>query len=211
MREKQRQIRGKHVLESLKQPQPDWKSKQFANVKSRLFELPRPTPNQQLPHKRESLSSREQVPKDEDDKEEEMDLAAFEKECERLKQLHGRKPEKPVENKAEARGFQKDSAGCPAYLQKIKTNLADQQRQAEAERRGPEIPAGYRQMPDDERIKTLEALQKKRDDLEKAFRNLPLTIETASQRQRQKMVLEKIEETDKAIKTFSNPKVLIQA
>lgn len=206
MREKMRQMRGKNIIEMSKQPQVDFKLKQFANVKSRLHELPRPMANERmspLAGQREEI-----IGQDGDSKEEEMDLAAFEAECERLKQLHGRKAPK-----AEAKGaiaIKKDSAGCPAYLQKIKANRAEQQRLAE-EQRQPQIPAGYRELPEDERKQTLEALQKKREDLEKAFRNLPHQIETAAQRQREKMVLQKIKESDEAIKTFSNPRVLIEA
>lgn len=209
MRQKERQNRGRSVIESLKMPQEDFKLKQFANVKSRLFELPRPAPNRQLPCERPPPCERYSHDTGEqggDSKEEEMDLASFEAECERLKQLHGRKAAAPKEVQ-----IKKDSAGCPAYLQKIKSGLADKQRQAEAERLGPQIPAGYRQLPEGERQETLEALQKKREELEKAFRQLPLQIETAAQRRREQTLQNKIKESDEAIKTFSNPAVLIEA
>lgn len=204
-------------MENLKAPQVEFKLKQFENVKSRLFELPRPTPNRSasVPCGRRAACSPtedEEVDRSDDrgaddgndDKEEEMDMASFELEVERLKKQHGRKESAPPK-------FQKDSAGCPAYLQKMKADRVEQQHQAEIQRNAPQIPSGYRQMPENERVETVEALQKKREELEKAFQRLPFVIETDNQRRRQKTILDKIEETDKAIKTFSNPLVLVEA
>lgn len=220
MRQKQRQTREKHVMENLKPTHPEFKLKQFENVKSRLHQscsLPRLMPNGQSAVKRPN-SRQEDNSRNEDcaaaeqvgDEEAEIDLASFEAECERLKQLHG-KNQGGGKAQPEVRKFQKDAGGCPAYLQKIKAGLAEQERQAVEERTAPKVPAGYRQMPEDERLETLKALQTKREDLEKAFQRLPLTIETDTQKRRQKVVLDKIAESDKAIGTFSNPMVLIQA
>merc|ERR1711941_101999 len=110
----------------------------------------------------------------------EMDIATFELECERLKQLHAKKAGPPE--------FQKDSSGCPTYLQKIKANLADQQ-QSKLEKNSSQIPAGYRVMPEQERLETLEALQKKRKELDEALKRLPFNIETQSQRRREQSIL----------------------
>lgn len=215
MRKKERQIRGRNVLEGLKQPQPDFKLKQFQDVKSRLFDLPKPSANkpyERRPAYEKPPSPQEQSTTEEneeniygqaEDKGDEIDIVSFELECERLKALHGKKPAPPP--------FKKDPSGCPAYLQKIKANLAEQQRQVRLQEDAAQIPQGYRQMPEQERKETLEALQKKREELEKAFRNLPLKIETENQRRRQQTVLEKIKESDQAIQTFSQPKVLIEA
>ena len=49
-----------------------------------------------------------------------IDLASFERECERLKQMHGNKGGPPP------RQFRKDASGCPAYIQKIKAERAEQ-------------------------------------------------------------------------------------
>jgi hypothetical protein len=217
MRKKERQMRGRNVLESLKPSQPEFKLKQFQDVKSRLFDLSQAASNKPAVYERrpayeKSTSPQEQSTTDEEsiygnakaeDKGDEIDIATFEKECARLMQLHGKKPA--------PQAFKKDSAGCPAYLQKIKANMAEQQRQAKLQGDAAGIPPGYRQLPEEERKETLEALQKKREELEKAFRNLPLKIETETQKRRQKAVLEKIQESDQAIQTFSQPKVLIEA
>lgn len=220
MRKKERQIRGKSVIESLKQPQQEFKLRQFDNVKSRLFQLPPPMLNGERRCSSERPASRQEnengyrpssPPEAEHGSEAgsdaggDIDLASFERECERLKKMHGRSEGLPP------RQFRKNSAGCPAYIQKIKAERAEQERQAEASRAVPQIPPGYRQMPEEERTETLQALRKKREELEKAFQRLPFNIETDSQRRRQQQVLEKIKESDTAIETFSNPKVLIEA
>jgi len=235
MRKKEAQNRGKMALENCKPPQPVFKLKQFDNIQSRLNDLPRPLGRNrscppQAPPKvaahapasarnqgceehvmglvgvspcnQEQGDSKQAKEQEKDGKAEEMDLASFEAEVERLKRAHGTKPA--------PRQFQKDAGGRPAYLQKIKANLAEEQQRQIDEKNKPKIPPGYRQMPDDERVQTLEALQKKREELEKVFQNLPLKIETDGQKRRQKTVLEKIKETDAGIATFSQQSVLVQ-
>lgn len=221
MRKKEQQLRGQHIIQSMKQPEPEFKLKQFSNVKSRLYDLPRPSPNSheasegrgrraasERPSSRQSTSGAEVKHDDSkgvetDEKDVEIDMAAFELECERLKQLHGKK--------VAPRRFQKDADGCPAYLQRIKADIAQEQRLVEAQCKPPALPPGYREMPENERVKTLEALQAKREELEKAFRRLPFTIETAAQKRREQVVMTGIEETDTAIKKFSNSVVLVEA
>jgi len=228
MRKKERQIRGQSVIESLKQPQREFKLRQFDNVKSRLFQLPPPMLNGQptraeymerrcsserpASRQKDENGDRPSSPREAEHGSEagsdaggDMDLASFERECERLKQMHGKKEGLPP------RQFRKNASGCPAYIQKIKAERAEQQRQAEASRAGPRIPPGYREMPEEERTETLQALRNKREELEKAFQRLPFNIETDSQRRRQEQVLAKIKESDTAIETFSKPRVLIEA
>jgi len=220
MRKKMAQMRGKSVIEAeaVRRQPPEFKLKQFEKVKSRLYDLPRPTPNgeaaRERPSARGQASGRDKQNRSEEEEniygnrqeeEEEMDLASFERECERLIQLHGKQP---GQEGAQKNVIKKDAVGRPAYLQKIKADLADRARELEEER-NPRIPPGYRQMPEHERTQTLAALQKKHEEAEKAFQRLPFIIETDSQRRRQQLILDKIKETDKAIATFSNPMVLI--
>jgi len=210
MREKMRQVRGKNIIENMKPPQAQFKLKQFGNVKSRLFELPRPSPDDRVERRSPSCArpaSQQDVQKEDEDGDggadgEEVDLATFAAECERLKQQYGNKAAAPQQ-------YKKDSAGRPAYLQRRKAELAEEHREAEALRLGPAIPAGYRQMPESERQETLETLQKKREELDKALQRLPFVIETAAQKKREQTILDKIKESEAAIKTFSNPRVLI--
>lgn len=236
IREKERQLRGRRLIEGCRQPHKEFKMKQFENVKARVgqplqlkehgrrldADSPPDSPGPGLARSTSQPSCLRQtgvappckksvtlasMEREEDgaggeDKGDDMDLAAFEAEVERLKQLHGNGAKKT---------FQKDAEGRPAYLQKIKANLAEGQRRAEAEKAAPKVPAGYRIIPEEECAETLGALKKKREELEKEFQKLPLHIVTDAQKRREKVVMEKIKESENAIKIFSQPRVLVEA
>jgi len=72
------------------------------------------------------------------------------------------------------------------------------------------IPAGYRLMPESERLDNLEELQLKLAELDDRYCRLPLRIETEGQRQQQRMLREKIAETNKALSVFARPRVLVE-
>lgn len=135
----------------------------------------------------------------------EMDLETFEAQCEELKRKYGNQSPN-----AAKKSFKKDAGGRPAYLNRIKANLAEEQRRNEDAKRGPEVPPGYRVLPASEREETLGALRSKRAELEKEYQKLPLHIQTDGQRRREKMVLDKIKESDEAITLFSQQRVLVE-
>mmetsp|Transcript_73010 Transcript_73010/g.205075 ORF Transcript_73010/g.205075 Transcript_73010/m.205075 type:complete len:238 (+) Transcript_73010:77-790(+) len=198
MREKERQMRGQRLLQAQQRPAEPFKMRQFSDAKSRLFEA-RGTPK----GARANGPNLAQLNNGEDG--EEIGLDDFEAQVANLIRQHGKKQQGMQQM------FTKDSKGCPAYLRKRKEEFEEQRRAEEAERSRPKLPAGYRQLPPEEVAETLDALKKKREDLEKEFRALPLKIETDSQKRRQKAVLQKIEESDRAIKIFSQPTVLVEA
>lgn len=185
-------------MESCSQPAPLFKLKQFDNVKSRL----------RKDLSQCNISSQEEDRGEHDVQEdgEEMNLEDFEAAVERLKQQHGNQA--PATKKKAS--FEKDVVGCPVYLQKIKAKLDEEKSRVEAQRSALSVPAGYRVLPEEEVTDTLEALRRKRADLEKEFQKLPLNIQTDSQKRRQKAVLNKIEESDRAIKIFSQPNVMVE-
>eukprot|EP00746_Dinoflagellata_sp_MGD_P086436 gnl/MRDRNA2_/MRDRNA2_34210_c0_seq1.p1 gnl/MRDRNA2_/MRDRNA2_34210_c0~~gnl/MRDRNA2_/MRDRNA2_34210_c0_seq1.p1 ORF type:complete len:279 (+),score=70.85 gnl/MRDRNA2_/MRDRNA2_34210_c0_seq1:119-955(+) len=238
IRSKEKELKDAKDRESCKEPETVFKLKQFEHVKSRIHEVKPPRAQEVLdsPHRRRLDSelpsserrSRATVASErsssqpsclrnsssltdtkkrcsfaDDNDGEEMNMDDFEAAAERLKRLHGNKAK-------DLQTFAKDSNNCPAYLRQIKANLADEQRRA-AESRNPRIPPGYRMMPDEERLETLHALQKKKEEMEKEFQRLPLKIETDAQKRRQKMVMDKIKETDAAIAVFSKPTVIVEA
>jgi len=225
IREKERQLRMQRGMEALKMPekQKQFKLKQFDNVQSRAFQSKPPLPtsinleNIKAGKKLLSLDapgstgafkrSSSTPPLTQTDVAEEaedvMSMAAFEAAADRLKEMHAGKNQKI--------NIKKDADGCPKYLKKIRANLAEEQREAEERRRGPAIPAGYRLMPKEEVDETLQALQKKRENLEKEFQRLPFKIETDSQKRREKKILDEIKETDDGIKLFSKPTVIVEA
>merc|ERR1719507_161932 len=195
-------------MESHSQPPPAFKLKQFETVKSRLLEDKPQRPRSGRPPTGRPIRSSSARPARDDAEHEdddcEMNLEEFEKEAERLKKLHGGKS-----GKITPPSFERDQQGKPRYLQKIKAELAHEKEVVEALLAKPSLPSGYRQLPDEEARETLEALQKKRSELDKEFQRLPLNVITDSQKRRQKAILDKIDESDKAIKIFSQPKVLV--
>lgn len=184
MREKQRQLQGKHIMESQAKQRPVelFKLQQFADVKSRLHDA------KGLP--RASAKAGD-----------EMGLAEFEAEVAQMIRKHGVQKQQ---------SFVKDADGCPAYIRKMKEDSIAEQERAQAEHAKPRAPPGHRILPAEEVQETLAALKKKRVEIEAEFRRLPFTIETDSQKRRQKAVMAKIEESDAAIALFSRPTVIVQ-
>eukprot|EP00928_Gymnodinium_smaydae_P095976 TRINITY_DN8367_c0_g2_i3.p1 TRINITY_DN8367_c0_g2~~TRINITY_DN8367_c0_g2_i3.p1 ORF type:complete len:276 (-),score=91.21 TRINITY_DN8367_c0_g2_i3:227-1054(-) len=236
MREKERRLRGKKILESQQQPPELFKLKQFAGAKARVHDLKLPRRSASAAAVAapksgtvsptgavvgESNAERPSTPagkadeakdRPEDKAEEVIDLKEFEAKVEELKRLHGNKSGAAA--KAASRppiAVKKDADGCPAYLRRIKGELAEQERRAEAARAPPDAPPGHRRLPAEQVAETLAALKVKREEIEKEFRGLPLVIQTDSQKRRQKVVMAKIEESDKALKLFSQPVVFVAA
>lgn len=220
IREKERQLRMQRGMEALKMPDKAFKLKQFENVKSRAFGNKPPLPAADLVKSKEHIRLLGQpgnTPKiarrsastpppplqtDEAEGENVMSMEAFEAMADQLIASHAGKSQKAA--------VKKDSNGCPKYLNKIKASLAKEQREAEEKRTGPAIPAGYRQMQAEEIDETVAALKTKRGNLEKEFQRLPFKIETASQKQREKRILDDIKETEESIKLFSRPMVIVE-
>lgn len=78
-----------------------------------------------------------------------------------------------------------------------------------------EIPAGYRLAPEEERLETLQQLQKKHHDLCDQYDRLPLrseydAIHNEGPRLRQQLLLNKIAETERAVQVFSRSKVFVE-
>lgn len=99
----------------------------------------------------------------------------------------------------------------PKYLNRRKAELADQKAAAEAERTRERIPAGYRKVDSEEQLDTLAILQQRKEQTEKAYERLPLRLTTAAQRQFKEKLEARLEYTEKMLKAFSKPKVLVPA
>jgi len=206
LREKERQMRGKAIMEAQAQPPELFKLKQFASAKPRVHDLKlkrQPSPanraHSEPPHGRGASPTDEN-----EEKEEEIDLATFEAEVEALKRKHGTGAPKQV-------AIKKDANGRPSYLRKIKSDIEKEQALVEQALARPDAPQGYRRLPPEEVAEVLAALKAEREEIEKEFRALPLKIETDAQKRREKAVKAKIEQSDKAIKQFSAPVVCVEA
>eukprot|EP00933_Yihiella_yeosuensis_P054484 TRINITY_DN5294_c0_g1_i1.p1 TRINITY_DN5294_c0_g1~~TRINITY_DN5294_c0_g1_i1.p1 ORF type:complete len:240 (-),score=67.61 TRINITY_DN5294_c0_g1_i1:371-1090(-) len=198
IREKERQNRGKQMMLQQKAAEPVelFKLKRFANAKARLND-----PKGQL--RAVGAAGGGAVTPEEGKDGDNMKLEDFEDEVAKLIKNHG--------NGGQKQRFSKDPSGCPSYLRKMKEDAAEQKRAEEERKNQPKCPAGYRIMPAEEVAETLSLLKKKHEEIEKEYRMLPLKIETDGQKRRQKMVLEKIEHSNKAIAMFSKPTVMVEA
>ncbi|CAE8623117.1 unnamed protein product, partial [Polarella glacialis] len=194
MREKERQMRGKQIMESqaAQLPKEVFKLRQFSEAKSRLFHDVKSNSN--LPRPGQGGD---------------MCVADFEAEVEELIRKHGKEGKdggKPLPKQA----FVKDADNCPAYIRKMKEAKADEEERAEAEHNKPRAPPGFRILPAQEVKETLTLLNAKHVELEKEFQRLPLKIETDGQKRRQTAVLDKIDASSKAIALFSRPTVMVE-
>ena len=66
-----------------------------------------------------------------------------------------------------------------------------------------------RLLPEEERLETLQILQKNREEVERAIQGLPLRIETPSAIRRKDELERRYKEIEDAFKIFSRPKVLV--
>lgn len=103
----------------------------------------------------------------------------------------------------------KDYGQVPQYLLERKMEMAAE---VDAQQRAKEaalIPPGMRLLPEEERLETLQILQKNREEVERAIQGLPLRIETPSAIRRKDELERRYKEIEDAFKIFSRPKVLV--
>eukprot|EP00928_Gymnodinium_smaydae_P023513 TRINITY_DN19377_c0_g2_i1.p1 TRINITY_DN19377_c0_g2~~TRINITY_DN19377_c0_g2_i1.p1 ORF type:complete len:322 (+),score=62.32 TRINITY_DN19377_c0_g2_i1:109-966(+) len=98
----------------------------------------------------------------------------------------------------------------PQYLLRRKEELADARRQA-ALPPAPVPPAGYRRVGDEEKSSAIEALRRRRDEVDKALRALPFKIETVGQRQREKDITGRLSHIERLLTMFQQPVVFVPA
>ena len=91
----------------------------------------------------------------------------------------------------------------PKYLQKFKDEARikeDARLEAKAQKNRP---AGTRLMPEEERVATLETLNKSRKDITKILCQMPISMRTQSLVKQKTDLEAKLLELDKAVETFS--------
>ncbi len=72
------------------------------------------------------------------------------------------------------------------------------------------LRTGMRLLPEEERLETLAALQKSRQEMERAMQALPLRIETPGQIRRRDELERRMREIEEGLKVFSRPKVIVK-
>lgn len=119
------------------------------------------------------------------------------------------KQDKPTDN------FEKlnyDNYGkIPDYISKYKQEVEEKK---EAERRQAEeakYPKGTRLISEEERLGTLDSLNKTKKEIESALFKLPITMRTLSMQSKKAELEAKLDELDAAINQFSRKKVFVKS
>lgn len=98
----------------------------------------------------------------------------------------------------------------PNYLEKIKHEMEMTKGKREEERAKARMPPGTRLMTEDERIVTLEQLQKQRLEVSDILFSLPLSLKTESLKMRKRELEAKLLDIERAVITFSRKIVYIK-
>ncbi|KAF6265685.1 calmodulin-binding-domain-containing protein [Scenedesmus sp. NREL 46B-D3] len=108
--------------------------------------------------------------------------------------------------------LQKSEYGqVPAYLLQRKMELAQQEEAMRAAKHAAQIPPGLRQMPEAERLATLQLLDANKAEAEARLAALPIIIETPSAIRHKDELERRLQEIEDARRIFSRPNVLVHA
>lgn len=96
----------------------------------------------------------------------------------------------------------------PTYLRQRQAEAAEERRRA-AMPPAPVAPPGYRLVPEEERLSTVEALARERRVAEVSLNSLPFKIETAGQRRREKEAKDRLAHVEKLEAMFNKREVYV--
>lgn len=103
----------------------------------------------------------------------------------------------------------KNYGKVPQYIEKIKDEMAVQKEIKKLEKEKAKLPPGTHMMSEEERIQTLEELERQKNELYDMLRSMPLSMRTESLKNKKRDLELKLVEVEKAINTFSRKVVYV--
>ena len=97
----------------------------------------------------------------------------------------------------------------PQYLEEFKNQRDVQEERRKYQEELAKCPPGMKLMPEQERVETLEILQRGKDEVWQAINKLPIASNTLTVQRKRAEYEAKLQELENAIKTFSKPKVYV--
>ena len=104
----------------------------------------------------------------------------------------------------------KNFGKVPKYLHKYQEEAKDLARKREELRAKRALPAGMRQINEEERIRTLEELQSTKRELNSMLQSLPISLRSDNLKARKRELEERCEQIEKAIGTFTRKIVYVK-
>ncbi|CAH8546611.1 unnamed protein product [Schistosoma turkestanicum] len=102
------------------------------------------------------------------------------------------------------------SGVIPTYLVKMKQKEHERIQKELENQPDPDQPPGHQRMPEEERLNTLDLLNKAHAKLWDEYSHLPVRMDTLRIRRRRAEIESRLKELEEAIATFSKPKVFIK-
>lgn len=112
-------------------------------------------------------------------------------------------------NSGNETGFHEEFGRVPQYINERKLEWEKDRQRKEQEKKDLNCPQGMRLMDEEERLETLDILEKKKQDLLDEMNRLPFHCETLSQKRRSQHLEDKMREIDTALSLFRKPKVYV--
>lgn len=116
----------------------------------------------------------------------------------------------PERNKKEESPSRHESYGKnPKYLEERKQQMKEEKELKRQNMPDPDCPKGMKLMPTEERLSTLENLQRSKKEVLELLGKMPMVLDTVSSRKKQDVFENKLKEIENAISIFKKPKVFI--
>ena len=120
-------------------------------------------------------------------------------------------PQKPRQKKTPEPAIHKDYGKTPEYIDKYKKEAELKKEMIRKKKEEAKYPKGTKLLTEEERLETLNGLISTRDEIQNILNRMPITNRTLSIQKKKEELIEKLDEIEKAIQTFSRKQVFIKA